>query len=506
MGSAKHKIFLLFIVAIYLANSIPYLVSQSVNADEGAYVNYAIRYLKGDPERTVPRRDNSMMPVIAWNLVPRLVEQLFHPGLVKHDEGKSDIMNGRFMSLLVGLMIMGLLYKFGSGLYGKRAGLIAAFFFCICPNMLANSAFASTDIYSSLVLLLAVYLYWRWSKDHQRSYFLAMAGVVALGQVTKQSLTYLYLLLPLMMVVRGDLRLLRWSQILTGFLVFICIQVGVINLVYYFHHSFMPIGEYAFLSKQGAALQAILPPGWRVPLPEPYITGVDQALYYNQLGGGFEGESCFGKVTILGKSFTGEGIWYYYLVSLLFKTPISLILFFMLAVTIHRHKIPNKAVLLLPVIFFLVMMSLTYKVQAGIRHIIFLYPFIFLLAAAWASRLWDTRWRWVFMAGVVFWVVSISRYWESFYPYTNELIVHKENAWRWVGHANLDIHQGYIAAEKYLAKHPGVRMLPDEPQKGVFLVSVNDYLDIWNTGRFAWIQQHPVSGEVAYTWLIVEVP
>lgn len=506
MGSSKHTVIFAIVVAIFLANSIPYLLSQSVNADEGAYTSYAIRYLKGDPVRVEPRRDNSMMPVIAWNLVPRMVQQVFQPGLQKNDEGRSDIINGRFMSLLIGIMIMWVLYAFGTHLYDRRAGLLAAFFFSICPNSLANASFSSTDIYSVLVVLLTVYLYWRCRQDGKKRHFFILAFVVAMGQVTKQSMSYLYLLLPLMLWVTGDYQRLRWRDVLKGLSFFLFIQWLVINAVYYFYHSFAPVESYSFLSGTFRDVQQFLPAGIRVPFPEPYVTGLDQALYYNQLGGGIWGESCFGKVTILGKSFTGEGIWYYYLVTLFYKTPVTLLIFIAAAVLSKGRSLYQKTILLLPVLFFMVVMSVFYHVQAGVRHIIFIYPFLFLLSAGWVTHTMNTRWRWAIYLGLAFWMVSVGRYWSQFYPYTNELVWDKKNAWKWVGHANLDIHQGYQAASKFLEANSEVQMLPEQPRSGKFLVSVNDYLDIWNTGKFNWIRKHPVSGEVAFTWLVIEVP
>lgn len=506
LGSARHCFIFAIVVVIFLANSIPYLLSQSVNADEGAYTSYAIRYLKGNPERTEPRRDNSMMPVIAWNLAPRVVQQLFQPDLVKNDEGRSDIVNGRFMSLLVGILIMWVLYIFGTSLFNRETGLLTAFFFSICPNSLANASFASTDIYSVLVVLLTVFLYWRWHQTMKPRFFFLLAFVVGLGQVTKQSMTYLYILIPVLIWLMGDHRKLRGPAVWKGVLLFLLIQCAVINVVYYFYHSFMPLRSYSFMSDVFIRLQSILPAGVWVPFPEPYITGLDQALYYNHLGGGIEGKSCFGKVTILGQSFTGQGVWYYYLITLLFKTPIPLLVFVFVATVSRKIIRPHKIILLLPVLFFVLVMSMMYQVQAGVRHIIFIYPFLFLLSAAWVMKVVNTRWRWAVYIGLAWWMFSLGSYWTRFYPYTNEMVWDKKNAWRWVGHANLDIHQGFLAAKEYLSAHPDIQMLPDRPAKGKFLVSVNDYLDIWNTGKFDWVRKFPVSGEVAFTWLIIEVP
>lgn len=501
----------MLLIAFFLVNGVVSLRSQSINADEGAYTRYAIRYLKGDPGRHDTRRDNSMMPVIAWNMVPRLVQQAISPGLQKHDEGVSDIMAGRYMSLLVGVAIMVLIWIWGSRLYGARAGLFAAFLFSICPNSLANTIFTSTDIYAVLMLLLVMYLLWRTSAEPTLRHVTLLSVAVALAQVTKQSLSYLYLLLPLMLLIRFIMQghrpgAIQWRKLIRYGLLFLAIQWLVISVAYYFHHSFMPLGDYTFLSNKFRAVQLSLPASLPVPLPEAYVTGLDQALYYNALGGGIEGQSCFGKVTIMGGSATGEGIWYYYLVTLLFKTPITLLILWLLALVKWRGRSWDGWVLTAPVIFFLLVMSSFYQVQAGVRHIIFLYPFMFLMCASLVSELVSPARKWIMAAGMIFWMFSVGRYWSNYYPYTNELVPDKKLAYTYVGHANLEIHQGYHFARRYLAQHPEVQFAPATPSSGIFLVSLNEYMDIWNTGKYQWISGHPPIDVVAYNWLLVRVP
>jgi hypothetical protein len=89
------------IILFYLVNSIWYLQSQSITSDEGSFLNYAIRYLKGHPERITPVTDNSKMPVSIINTIPRIIEQLLNQDLKKVDYGFSDIIMGRYMTLFV---------------------------------------------------------------------------------------------------------------------------------------------------------------------------------------------------------------------------------------------------------------------------------------------------------------------------------------------------------------------------------------------------------------------
>ena len=141
------------IIIFYLINGISYLQQQSLTSDEGSFMSYAIRYVKGQPERIYPRTDNSKMPVSALNLVPRISEKVLTGVKSKDDGGLSDTMNGRYVTLFFSIFTILLVFQWARELYGKGAGLFAAFLMSFCPNNLANAALVTTDSYSVLFLL-----------------------------------------------------------------------------------------------------------------------------------------------------------------------------------------------------------------------------------------------------------------------------------------------------------------------------------------------------------------
>ena len=57
----------------------------------------------------------------------------------------------------------------------------------------------------------------------------------------------------------------------------------------------------------------------------------------------------------------------------------------------------------------------------------------------------------------------------------------------------------------YLQVHPEVKMAPQKPATGIFLIGVNDYLDIWNLQQYDWLKRIPPSGVVAYNGLLITV-
>ena len=506
-------ILLVLLIIFYLFNGIQYLRWQSVTSDEGAFYNYAKRYLKGSPNRIYPESDNSKMPVVVLNTIPRVAEQLLNPGLKRSDWGLTDIMRGRYITLFISIFTILIVYAWTVQLYGNKAGLFAAFLMAFCPNNLSNAALITTDSYSVLLLLTTMYFLWKFCKTGNKKYFILFSLSAAISQLIKQSLFHLYVLVLVCLFIYYLVNkpAIRFGVLIKYLLVFALINWLIINAGYYFHESNLTLGNYHFMSNLFQNVQRIFP-GWLLlPFPRPFIEGLDMTKYYDQLGGGFDGLSSFGKVTILGKSATGGSFWYYYFVSIFFKTPISyLILFAASLIALMRHGslkkfIQNELFLLIPVLYFLVVFSFFYKTQCGIRHIIFIYPFLFIATGGLIPLLKNIFSKTAVTVLSIFLVVSVLRYWKNYYPYTNEFIPDKKMAYNYVGAGNLEFLQGSFFLRDYLKKHPDVKPVTEEPQTGTFIINTEDYLDIWNRHSYDWISHIKPSGQVAYNWLLITV-
>jgi hypothetical protein len=284
---------------------------------------------------------------------------------------------------------------------------------------------------------------------------------------------------------------------------FLGIQWLVINTGYYFHQSFQALGSYRFMSDLFRTVQGALPSGLPVPLPKAFVDGLDMAKYFDQIGGGIAGQSSFGKVTILGNEVTGGSFWYYYFVTLLFKTPVAILVFIGAALFLRKRWNWNDMVLLMPVCYFLVVFSFFYNTQAGIRHILFLYPLLYIFSSSIVLADLSGWKRKVLLVNAVYLVISVGFYFRDYYPYTNELVIDKKRAWKYVGAANLELNQGYLKAERYMQLHPEVSFAPKQKSPGLFLVSAEQYLDTWNTHEYNWLREGRIEGRVGYNWILI---
>ncbi len=506
----RTEIFFALLVLFYLVSGISYLRTQSVTADENSFYIYAKRWTKGNPERIDPATDDSKTPVVALNLLPRAVAQVFHPGLHRTDNGVTDIIHARYVTLFFSLLTLCLVFRWASGLFGDKAGLFAVLLMVLEPNFLASSGLVTTDSYSSFFLLAVMYSLWKLLRLRSWRCLVIFSVAVAGAQLVKQSLFHLYVLLPVVIIV--SLSVAPRPGIFTlvkSLLLFVFIQWLLINLGYYFFGFDTRLGDYHFFSFFFQQLQQHLPSGLPVPFPRPFLQAFDMTKYYDEIGGGIAGKSGFGNVTLLGQSFRGHGVRYYYLVSLFFKTPVSFFILLGWALfLLMKGKFSDPTAvfcLLAPPGYFLVYFSFFYQVQIGVRHIVFLVPLMCVFLSGVLPVMARSGKRFILPGLSLYLFCSYCFYWQHQYSYTNEFIVDKTFAYRYVGSSNIDYGQGRYWGNRYLLSHPEVHWADSNARPGRYLVPVQEYMDIYNTHGPDWLNSHAPYGHVAFSNLLVEI-
>lgn len=84
----SHAALRTILFAIFFINGLIYIPKQSITSDEANHYNYAIRYVKGKPQKIKPYDDASAMPFSALNTIPRVIEQIFSRHLKKMIMGR----------------------------------------------------------------------------------------------------------------------------------------------------------------------------------------------------------------------------------------------------------------------------------------------------------------------------------------------------------------------------------------------------------------------------------
>lgn len=155
-----------------------------------------------------------------------------------------------------------------------------------------------------------------------------------------------------------------------------------------------------------------------------------------------------------------EGWMLYFPMVFLFKTPLPVLLGLILAgIAVVRKKVRISTVLWIPPVVFFALSCFS-KVQIGHRHLLAIYPFLFLIAAqgimAWSDQ------RKIFPSLLILWSL-ISVVWVSphFLSYFNELAGGPSQGYKYFTDSNVDWGQGL--------KELSEALTPQEKQNGIYL-------------------------------------
>lgn len=477
----------------------------SITGDELAYFAYGINVLKGQPQKETNAQGipifNSQMPINALQALPRAVQQLFQSSLKKNPQQiGQDIYWGRLFSVISALLLALYVLVWATQLYGKPAGILALLLYASCPNIMAHSQLVGTDVFSFLMATATCYHAWRYGKAGTWRQLIYVACWLGLGQIAKPSLLLLYPLVLGWLLMRLWPLAISWQQKLLRLvkegLLIGAVSLCIINTGFLFQHTGKPLEDYSFVSAQYKGLQQRL--GWGaslpLPLPQPYLQGLDYISFNVETGPGVDGKSSYGSNYFLGKKTDGQKLWYYYPLCWLYKIPLGFWCFFIGALWVALRKRRMQPIreglvyLLLPALFMMGMFCLFNHMYLGIRSTLLIAPLLFVFGSSVVTFV-DTKLKGIVVGALLVWqLFSVARWFPHFLPYTNELVWNKKDAHTIFTDSNIYFQEAGILVGEYLQQHPDVQWEPVAPVKGRILVSVEAYYDWWNQGRMQWLR------------------
>lgn len=495
---------------VYFINGVIVINQNTVVSDESEHLYYGLRVLNGHPQK-IYADDASTQPISALNALPRAAEQLLHPGLKKTDGGISDTIHGRYITLLICFLIGLYIYRWSKEAFGENAGLFSLFLFTFCPNLQANIPLVGTDAYTALFTLTSAYYFRRFILYSGWQNFILFSIQIGFALIVKQSLFLLplfYAVIALIeMIQRGSFKN-KLKLNLQRLLVHMFIILFIINAAFLFNGTGRSLEQYQFKSETFQHVQQ-----WNIirsiplPLPAPFIEGYDGVKYMISMGSGHSEVS--GRSYLMGQYFTGNKLWYYYSVIILFKTPLTVLLM-LIAVLIACFRKPfskvnffNTGFPLALAFFFLIFISFNNTSQHGLRHLLMIFPLFYICMGQIVN--WRIVKPGITLLLMIYSIATFYLYFPNLLSYTNELIWNKTKAYKVLASTNIDHGQGGIAMKKYLAKHPNIKWPAALPEAGEFIVGINDYLDLKEKKEHEWIRNFEPYDHVNHCYLLFRI-
>jgi hypothetical protein len=398
------------------------------------------------------------------------------------------LFQARTMISLLGAMLGVLIFFWSRDLFGAGGGFVSLLLFIFCPNMLAHGALATADMAAAFGFFAATFSFWKLS--HRVSWGNLLFSVLALGclALAKMSAVLILPIFILMLAVRFfsrhpiDFQLFTnrilkhrlaragiWSSLLVLHLIGV---VGILWLSYNFQydsrnqeavrHQILSSPDFSFWNAAGmkaSILQNIDQAGL---LPPAYLDGLSFTLQNADLRSAF----------LCGR-YSVEGWWWFFPFAFLVKTPIGTLFSFLFSLVAlllwrwfpHGWMAPRWAnppspkfydlspLLILGGVYGFA--CLTSHLNIGLRHILAIYPVLFVLAGA--NIFWLRARNFFFRIALIALVggaMTESLFaWPNYLAFFNQFVGGSRNGYRYLVDSSLDWGQDLPGLHQWLEKN-----------------------------------------------------
>ncbi|MGA2351181.1 MAG: phospholipid carrier-dependent glycosyltransferase [Terracidiphilus sp.] len=356
----------------------------------------------------------------------------------------------------------------GTEMFDSRVGLVALLILVFEPNLLAHGAMVTTDMAAACCFFAAVYSFYRWRKN-PTAWRIILCGI-AVGLALGAKHSGLFLIPVFLVLALFDIFTLKqhsaqtmqgaghslWRQNALHSAISLAfagvVAYAILWAFYGFRYHARPatlvmvptLAEYAN-STHSAVVEAVIPrlATWHL-LPEAYLFGlVDIATAAKR-----------DPMFLLGTDYA-TGHWFYFPVAFLIKSTLGFLALLLAAPFLKDLWKSGKwratvYLLIPPLMYFGVSLACTMNI--GIRHILPVYPFFIVIAAAVAVALARiARWgRYAAVALVLFHMASSAHVFPYYLTYANEAWGGPTNTYRLLTDSNADWGQGLRAVKSYL--------------------------------------------------------
>lgn len=516
------------LIAVHLALALSSARLKSPTADEYTYISTAYLYDKtGDfrLDRTHPPLVRLLIGApLQWlglNEPPLQQDRWDGPISLRlgYDIGWKMLLDGsndpqrilfwsRLPVMLLSCGLAGLLFMWGRRLYGAWGGLLTLALYCFSPNILAHARLATLDLGACFFMTLALYAFARFRAA--ASWKRTLAAGVTLGLALSAKATGLLLapvILAALMLKQGDSRLRDpqyWRSVLCDGAVIFATAVAALLLTYGF--PFKPV--YYWDTLQNVFYKSLHSGEGAVDVPG--MPHLNYAFY------------------LLG-DYSTQGWPYYSLVAFLAKTPVAILLALAVAFISKKRWRGWTDGLILGTIALLFIASAFNRVNIGLRHILPVYPLLFLYLGRLALLPKLRRQKAGLSCLLAWFIISSCVAFPDYLPYFNELAGGAQSGHKILDDSNLDWGQDLGRLKAVAVKHKGepfyiatnwmfdpaaysfeAQRLQDEqianPPKGVIAVgkhwAVRHRISRRSPAYFDWLDKYQPIGEVGGSiWL-----
>ena len=329
----------------------------------------------------------------SWTPVQQ--NSIAHRFLYVDNDADRLLYRARFMSVLLGIVLGGLIFLWARECLGPVPAAAAVFFLAFEPNLLAHFGLVTTDASLTCFVFGAIYFLWRTCRRASPGNIVGLVLFFVLAILTKFSAL---LLVPLVAWLLADAvfrrRSLTVARALVIGIVLAASTWGSIWAAYGFRYapSFNESWTFRYNADPRVAGAA--------PVVSAIVGRVDHLhLLPNGFSQGLLITQALSKSrnAFMAGDYSKTGWWSFFPLAICIKTPIALLVLSAAALVLWRlskNGADGTAALFItaPIVVFLGF-AVVSKINIGLRHVLMIYPFLIMMAAFTVREALSSRGR-----------------------------------------------------------------------------------------------------------------
>ncbi|WKZ31031.1 MAG: glycosyltransferase family 39 protein [Candidatus Dojkabacteria bacterium] len=349
----------------------------------------------------------------------------------------------------------------------------ATFLLAFSPTLLAHGPLVTTDAPAMITIFLSSWYLYLWIKYSRKDYLIAFVVFAFVALLTKYNAVMLgpiwaaFLLIGFYAKPDAAKRLeLKRLMIAAGKVLLVCI-VWAVALTFAYKLQFATIYDMAYgrVTSEQQILAEISPEDppivqdikelvyLKIKFPFPqYVHGfLDNVIFHNEVGH---------DAYLLGES-SNFGWWYYFPISFAIKETLptlfltivafALATYFLFAQWKLGKGIKTQSFVLIMVPALLFALSVSSSLNLGIRHLLPIYPFLFLLIGAMLYEVAKrVRIKYLLTAMMAISFISVLLAYPNYISYFNESIPSRSDGYLYLRSSSYDWEQDLIVQQEYI--------------------------------------------------------
>lgn len=376
----------------------------------------------------------------------------------------------RFPMILILLLLGFYIFKWVRELFGNKAAILALFLFSFSPTLLAHGRLVTTDVGAAAGIFIATYYFIKSLRNPTKKNIILAGVAFGLAELCKFSAILLIPFFAILALAWWLVKLGTWRKALKTFILVMLIGFILIWPIYQYHvWNYPPARQVqdtkVFLSAYPDFIQKPIIFAADKPILRPY------AQYFTGLFMVFH-RTAFGHTTYFLGEISNLGWKNYFPVVYSIKVPLAFHVLTLIALlyavwlikkpfwqnTFQRVKgwikshFPEFAMLTFIGIYWTV--SLTSNLNIGVRHLLPVFPFTFVLISAMIINLLKTpslKLKYAILGAFVLWqATSVISIYPRFLAYFNEIVGGPNQGYIYVADSNLDWGQDLKRLTKWV--------------------------------------------------------